>query len=102
MEVRNAPTVWPVSVRPERSVIVPEISSGTLRPTFFENLRDGKDCRLGVQGVEDRLDEEQVDATFKQTAHLLFVGASYLIESDGAKTGIVHIRRKRGGNGEWA
>jgi hypothetical protein len=34
MEVRNASSVWPLRVRPERSVIVPETISGT---GFFSN-----------------------------------------------------------------
>ena len=56
IETQNASGVWPVSVRPERSVIVPEIiSGGTVSPSSRKAV-DGKERRLGVERVEDRLD----------------------------------------------
>ena len=49
IEVRNASTVWPLRIRPERSVTVPEMISGTFWPRFLENFRDGSDRGLGIQ-----------------------------------------------------
>ncbi len=37
-EIQNASTVWPESVRPLASVIVPEIMSGRSRPPFSFQL----------------------------------------------------------------
>jgi hypothetical protein len=37
IEVRNASTVWPLRIRPERSVTVPETMRGTLLPDFWKS-----------------------------------------------------------------
>jgi len=37
IEVRNASTVWPLRIRPERSVTVPEMMSGTVLPNFSKS-----------------------------------------------------------------
>ena len=57
-EAQNASTVWPERLRPLRSIAVNEIQSGTLG----RDLVRGDDRRLRVQRVEDRLDQQQVDA----------------------------------------
>ena len=67
IEVQNASTVCPESVRPERSTIVTEIQSGSLG----RDVPRRGDRRLRVQRVEDRLDQEQVDAALAQAADLL-------------------------------
>ena len=70
IEAQNASIVWPDSVRPERSTIVAEIQSGTLGHA----LARGDDRGLCVQRVEDRLEQQQVDAALGERAHLLGVG----------------------------
>ena len=45
IEVRNASTVWPLRMRPERSVTVPEMISGTLLPDFSKSFRDRRRSR---------------------------------------------------------
>ena len=53
------------------------------------------DCGLGVERVEDRLDQKQVRAAVEQPPHLLGVGLAQLIEGDGAEARIAHVRRDR-------
>ena len=65
-EFQNASAVWPESVRPEASVIVPEIITGSRAPRCGEDALDREQRRLGVQRVEDRFDQQQVDAAFEQ------------------------------------
>ena len=71
MEVQNASTVWPESVRPLRSTIVTEIHSGS----SGADVERGGEGGLRVQGVEDRLDEQQVDPALPKARDLLRVGA---------------------------
>jgi hypothetical protein len=56
----------PDSVRPEASVMVPEIITGQRRPASLEELLDGEQRRLGVERVEHRLDQQDVGAAFGQ------------------------------------
>ena len=56
-------------------MIVPEIISGRLHAALVEGLLDGEDRRLGVQRVEDGLDQDEVGAAVDQAADLLGVGA---------------------------
>ena len=42
--------------------------------TFCEELLNRKKSRLRIQRVEDRFDEQQVDAAVQQTAYLLAIG----------------------------
>ena len=60
-------------------------------------LGDGVDRGLGVERVEDRLDQQQVGAAVEQPAHLLAIGVAQLVEGDGAEARIGHVRRDRGG-----
>ena len=64
---------------------------------FVAHLGDGKNRRFGVERVEDGFDQEKVGAAVDQPAHLLAIGGAQLIERDGAKTGIGHVRRDRRG-----
>ncbi len=57
-----------------------EIIIGSCLPSSVEHLLDGDQRRLGVQRVEDRLDQQQVDAARDQRAHLLGVGRLDLVE----------------------
>ena len=59
---QKAPTVWPESVRPERSVIVPLTMSGSREAQLLPERLDGEDGGLGVERVVDGLDEQQVGA----------------------------------------
>ena len=59
IECQNAVGVWPDSVRPERSVIVPEIISGRFVPARASERRAATIAAFGVERVEDRLDEQQ-------------------------------------------
>ena len=62
-----------------------------------EDLLGGEDRGLGVQGVEDRLDEEEVGAAVDEAADLLGVGGAEVVEADGAEAGVVDVGRHRGG-----
>ena len=46
-----------------------------------EDLLAGEDRRLGVQRVEDRLDQHEVGAAVDQPAQLLAVGGAQLVEA---------------------
>ena len=66
------------------------------------DLLRGEDRGLGVEGVEDRLDQEHVDAAVAQPADLLRVGLAHVVEGDRAKGGVVDLRREREGHVERA
>ena len=79
-ECQNAVGVWPDSVRPERSVIVPEIITGRRDAAGGEDFLAGENRRLGVERVEDRLDQDDVGAAVDQARaiarHRRFVRSS--------------------------
>ena len=54
---QNASTVWPESVRPDASMIVPGDDEREPLAGRVERRLDAEDRRLGVERVEDRLDE---------------------------------------------
>ncbi len=60
------------------------------------------DRRLGVEGVEDGLDQQQVDAAVAQGLDLLCVGRVDLVEVDRPERWVVHLRRERQGDVEGA
>ncbi len=64
---------------------------------LFGDLGNGVDRRLGVERVEDGLDQQHVGAAVEQTPHLLAVGHAQIVEGDGAEAGIAHVGRDRGG-----
>ena len=67
---------------------------------LLEQRLDGEDRRLGVQRVEDRLDQEQVGATVDQPVRLFEIGVDELLIGDVASAGIVDVRRDgRGATG---
>ena len=55
----------------------------------------GGDGRLRVQRVEDRLDEQEVDAAVPQGAHLLGVRLDHVVEGDRPVGRVVDLRRER-------
>ena len=97
IEFQNASGVWPDRSRPERSVMVPEIMTGRRTRAFLRHLGDGADRGLGVERVEDGLDQQRVDAALDQAAHLFGVGGAQFVEGDGAEARIGHVGRDRGG-----
>ena len=60
-----------------------------------ENLLDGDECGLGVEGVEDRFNEQKVHAAGDQRAHLATVVGFALVEGDDAEAGVVGVRGVR-------
>ena len=58
---------------------------------LLHQLVEGEDRRLGVERVEDRLDQEQVAAAFEQALGLLAVGGAQLGEGDVARRRIVDV-----------
>ena len=80
-ECQNAVGVWPESVRPDRSVIVPEIITGRRMPFSSNTLLGREDRRLGVQRIEDRLDQDDIGAAIDEAAHLLGIGDAQIVET---------------------
>ena len=64
---------------------------------FRETLLAGEDRRLGIERVEDRLDENEVGPAVDQPVDLLAISLSQVVEGDRAVAGIVDVRRDRGG-----
>ena len=58
---------------------------------------DGEERGLGVERVEDGLDQQQVGAAVEQPAHLLAVGVAQLVEGDGAEARVGDVGRDRRG-----
>ena len=96
-EFQNASVVWPDSVRPDASVIVPETITGKRRPRRSKQRLDREQRGLAVQRVEDRLDEEQIGAAFGERFDRLAVRGDELVEADVARAGIVDVGRDRRG-----
>ena len=64
---------------------------------LLQRLGHGEDRGLGVERVENRLDEQHVGAAIEQPAHLLGIGGAQLVEGDGAKARVQDVGRDRGG-----
>ncbi len=56
---------------------------------------DRVDRRLGVERVENSLDQQQICAAVDQALDLLAVSLAQLVEGDGAEAGIAYVRRNR-------
>jgi hypothetical protein len=54
-------------------------------------IETGCDRRLGVERVEDRLDQQDVDAAPHEGARLLRVGGVQCVEVEIAIRGVVHV-----------
>ncbi len=67
------------------------------RADFVEGVFQRVKRRLGVQRVEDRLDQQNVGAAVDQAERRLVIGDAQIVETDGAKAGIGHVRRDRRG-----
>lgn len=64
---------------------------------IFEHLLHGEDRRLGIEGVEDGFDQDQVGAAGDQAAGRLDVVGDQLIEGDVAIARVVDVRGDRAG-----
>jgi hypothetical protein len=64
---------------------------------LFEVLFDGKQRGLGVQRVENGLDQHQVGAAFAESAHGFGVGGDQFVEAGIAVAGVVDVGRDRRG-----
>ena len=62
---------------------------------LVEQRQRGVDRRLGVEGVDDRLDEEEVGAAPQERPRRLEIGRRQLIEGGAAVAGIVDVGRER-------
>ena len=80
-EFQNASGVWPDSVRPDASVIVPDTMIGSRAPRRSNARLDREQRRLGVERVEDRLDQQQVGAAVDQALGRFGVGVDELVEA---------------------
>ncbi len=96
-EFQNASVVWPDSVLPDASVIVPEIITGIFVSSASNALLIAKMAAFRVQRVEYRFDHQEVDAALNQRNSGLLVGFSELRERNAAKARVVYIRRHRRG-----
>ncbi len=76
-------------------MIVPEIIRGSDRAGAGERTAGGDDGRLGVQRVEDRLDQQHVDAAVDERLDLLLVRGGEGGERDRAVAGVFDARRDR-------
>jgi len=62
-----------------------------------ELLGDSEDRGLGVERVENGLDQKRVDPAVEQSSRLFGIGDAQRVEGDGAKAGIGYIGRDRRG-----
>jgi hypothetical protein len=79
-------------MRPEASVTVPEMIDGQAFAGLLHQLVDREDRGLGIERVEDRLDQEEVCTAVQQTAGLLQIGVLQLVEAGVACAGVVDVR----------
>ena len=70
---------------------------GQTLATGLEDFFDCKNSRLGVQRIKNRFNQNQVDTTIEQAVELLGVGRTQFLKGHITRTGIVDIRRDRGG-----
>ena len=63
---------------------------------LVEDFADGDEGGLGVEGIEDGFDEQEVDAAGDEGANLVLVGGLDLVEGDDAEACVVGV----GGVGE--
>ena len=73
--------------------MVPEIADRHAHAGLIEQRERRVDGGLGVQRVDDRLDQQQIDAAEQQRARRVQVGRHQLIEVDAAEARIVDIGR---------
>ncbi len=93
-----------IIVSPPRPTAAEIITGSSLHccRVLVEDLANGHQSGLGVERVEDGLDQQQVDAAGDERAHLLRVGGLHLVEGDHAEAGIVGVGRVRERDGQRA
>ncbi len=64
---------------------------------LFEHPLHGEDRRLGIEGVEDGFDHDQIGATFDQAAGGFAVVFHQFVEGDVAVAGVIDVRGQRAG-----
>ena len=64
---------------------------------FFKDLFDGEEGGLGVEGVENGFDQQDVYATFYERTGLFSISGHEVVEGDGAVAGVVHVGGDRSG-----
>jgi hypothetical protein len=94
-EFQKASVVWPDSVRPEASVIVPEIMTGTSSPSSSSTLRTAYSAAFAFSVSKIVSTSSRSDAAVEQRARRVRVGRRELVEGDVARAGIVDVRRER-------
>jgi len=75
---------------------------GIIRVAGAHEPLEGVDGGLGVEGVEDGLDEEEVDAAVHEGFGFLRVGLGELVEAQGAVGRALHVGRDAQGLGRGA
>jgi hypothetical protein len=93
-EFQNASATWPDRVRPEASVIVPEMMIGQRLPRSSNRVRQAKIAALALS--VSKIDQEQIRPAVGQAARLLEVGRDQLVVGDVALGRIVHVRADAG------
>jgi len=76
MEFQNASVVWPDKVRPDASLIVPETMIGRSTSKLVQDCTHRVQRRLGIQGIEYRFDQNDIDAALDEGARSLGVAAT--------------------------
>ena len=87
--------VWPDSVRPLRSVIVTEISTGISTPFSSNTSRMATSAALAFSVSTMVSTQDHVGAAVDEAARLLLEGVAQRLEGDRAQRRVVHVRRDR-------
>ena len=66
--------------------------NGKTRAGLLEQPVNGKDRRLGIQGIEDGLDEDNICTTFNQCARGFRVGLDQFVKLDIAECRVIDVR----------
>ncbi len=75
-ECQKAAASGRTSVRPEASVMVPEIMIGSVTPASSKASSIAAQRRLGVQRVENRLDQQDIGAALDEATRRFLVGGA--------------------------
>ncbi len=70
-EIQKASVVCPERVRPEASVMVPEMISGSLIADFFTGGFISKNSGFGIEGIKDGFDQDQINPAVDKAFELL-------------------------------
>ncbi len=92
-ELRNASTVCPVERAPAEVGDRAGNHHGQGLAGLLEILADGEERGLGVQRIENRLDEQDVHAALDEVFDLLEYAAATCSESHVASAGIIDVAR---------